>query len=168
MSWKASSGAAEKQIKVTGEMPMRPAQLAGSHVKGTVQVTETAINDIVHVFAGESGPAIELLPHNGLMLRYGMFHARAELPSHLGQDTLPRVTLVLASVLVAWGLKAFVHQPFLHVHGRHLTVDLAAMPALDAWRDLWRHLHQLTFETAPGALRVGFVIEVEQDDARMV
>lgn len=140
---------------------MRPAQLTGSHADGILQIAEAAINDVLRVSAGAAtAPVIELLPGNGMVLRYGMWHARLELPSVVDADEVPRVTFVLASVLVAWGLKAFVRQPFVEIHGRHLTVDLAAVPALAEWRDLWKYLQQLTFATAPGALRVGFVVAI--------
>lgn len=144
---------------------MRLAQLKGSHAAGTLQIAATAINDVLRLLSpGASAPTLELLPHNAVMVRYGMFHARAELPA-VADAELPRVTLTLASLLVAWGLKALVRQPFLHVHGRHLTIDLSAIPAFSGWRDLWNNLHQLTFATAPGALHVGFSIAI--DDARM-
>lgn len=141
---------------------MRPAQLTGSRADGTLQLAEPAMNDVLRVMApGATAPVIELLPANGVMLRYGMLHARLELPASVDADVLPKVTLVLASVLVAWGLKAFVQAPYLEIRGRHLTIDLAAVPALGEWRDLWKYLRRLTFATAPGALRVGFVIEID-------
>ena len=127
-----------------------------------MQLAEPAMNDVLRIMARRATPpVIELLPANGVMLRYGLLHARLELPATVDAAGLPKITCVLASVLVAWGLKAFVQEPFLEIRGRHLTIDLAAVPALAEWRDLWKHLRGLTFATAPGALRVGFVIEVD-------
>jgi hypothetical protein len=57
-------------------------------------------------------------------------------------------------------LRAAVHQPYIHVHGRQLTIDLAAIPALQQWRALWRHLERAEFETAPGVLRIRFSVRV--------
>jgi hypothetical protein len=67
---------------------------------------------------------------------------------------------MLASVLVALAVKAFIQQPFITIEGRRLTIHLAQLPALAAWRDLWTHLQHLTFETVPGALRIGFDIRL--------
>jgi hypothetical protein len=139
------------------------AQLAGSHASGTIQIAESAINELLHLAApGRADKAtLELLPRNRVVVRAGIFHAHAELPSAIGPRALPHITFRLASVLVAWGLKAFVHAPFVHIHGRSLTIDLVAVPAPEPWHEAWRHLQQLTFATVPGALQIGFVIAVQ-------
>ena len=145
-------------------MPTRLPGLTGSRVQATLQIAERAINDVLALIVGASThPVVELLPERTVLVRYGLLHARAELPPSLTSDA--RLSLHLASLLVAMALKALVRQPFVHVHGRHLTIDLAAIPALHPWRDLWRHIDQLTFETVPGALRVGLVaVVVDADD----
>jgi hypothetical protein len=95
-----------------------------------------------------------------VLVRYGVVHARAELPAAIEAGPSPRLTLRLASVLVAMGLKAVVRQPYIHIHGRFLTIALADVPALHPWRDGWRHVKQIRFATAPGALRVGVAVAI--------
>ena len=156
-----------KQIHCKVETPMRPAQLTGSHAEGTLQVGEASLNEMLGLVAGQSSTSlhVELLPQNTVLLRYGMLHARAQLPSSFEPSSSPQITVVLASLVVAWGLKATVHQPFLHIHGRRVTIDWAAVPAFAGWRDLWRYLQRLTFETAPGVLRVHFAVMVTEEIA---
>jgi hypothetical protein len=144
---------------------MRPAQLIGSRAQGTLQIAEGAINDLLQLAAGQSqAPLIALRPHNTVLVRYGLLHAHAELPAALEPGESPRITLTLASLVVAWSLRAALRQPFLRFHGRQLTIELAKIPALGGWRDLWKYLHQLTFDTAPGTLRVGFVLAIGGQD----
>ena len=156
---------------------MRPALLGGSRSEGTLQVAESAINDVVALMdpTATRHPTVELLPHNMLMVRYGLFHARAGLPRRMETGESPRLTLTLASALVAFGLRAVVHAPFIEIHGREVTIHPAQVPALSAWRDLWKYLQQLTFETARGSLRIGFAVSIDEhvrsvtsDDAGMV
>ena len=127
-----------------------------------MQIAAGAINEVLATLAGPTAtaPQLELQAQNVVTLRYGVLHARAELPRRVADPQGGRLTIVLASLIVAWALKAAVRQPFLHVHGRKVTVELAAVPALASWRDLWTHLHELRFETAPEGLRVGFVLAV--------
>jgi hypothetical protein len=146
---------------------MRLAQLTGSHADGTLQVAESAINELLVRIARGRRPVIEVLERNVLILRYGMLHTRATLPRSITPGESPLLTLHLASLLVAWGLKAVVHKPFLHIHGRRLTIELARVQALHPWRGLWRHLQQLTFATVPGALRLTFSIVVHDDAAAL-
>ena len=149
---------------------MRPAQLIGSHADGTLRIAEDQLNDILGLLATSSKhPRVELHHNNEVIVRYGMWHAKAELPPAMTIDgsSYPAITITLASILVAWGLKALVRVPFLHVHGRHLTIELAALPAPEGWRDLWKHLRDLTFATSPGALRVGFAVAVEHEEAML-
>jgi hypothetical protein len=142
---------------------MRLAELDGSVAEGTLQISEVALNEIAALSVeGSTQPTIELMPRNVLMLRYGVLHARAELPRVVGPEHPSRITLRLASLLVAMALKAVLHRPFVHVRGRYLTIDLANIPALKAWRDLWKHLTMLTFESTPGGLRIGFRLHVRE------
>jgi hypothetical protein len=129
----------------------------------TVQIAERALNELLVIGVGSSThTVVELLPDNVVVLRRGVFHARAALPLIATPSSNPRVTLQLASVIVAMALKAFAHHPSLEIHGRQLTVDLTQVPALQPWRDLWRHVERLTLETAPGALRVGLEAGIVQ------
>jgi hypothetical protein len=142
---------------------MRLAQLRGSHFEGTIQIAEIGINDALNGKSTSKRLTVEMLPGNHIAVRYGVFHARAALPAAIAPSDAPHLTLALASMVVAYGLKAMWRQPFVHVHGRRVTIDLAAVPALAAWRDIWRHVRRMTFETAPGALRVGVAVMVAED-----
>jgi hypothetical protein len=145
---------------------MRLAQLSGSHANGSIRIAEHALNEMLSTLvpAGRQRPIVELHPRNQVTVRYGAFSARAELPHAIATGHSPTLTLRLASLVVALGLKALVRAPFVHVRGRQLTIDLARVPALERWRDLWRHLRELTFETRPGALCLGVVIDVREED----
>lgn len=146
---------------------MRVADFTGTHAAGTVQVDEQALNDVMRLLTPDASThaLVQLQPDNTVLVRYGLLHARAHLPATVTADELPRVTVRLASVLVAWGIKAAVRRPFLHVHGRFVSIDLSAVPGLSAWRELWAHLRRLSFEVVPGALRVGFVVSINEEAA---
>jgi hypothetical protein len=146
---------------------MRVADLTGTHAAGTVQMAEQALNEVMRRLtpAASTHTLVQLQPGNTVMVRYGLLHARAQLPSAVTEDELPRVTFRMASVLVAWGIKAAVRRPFLHVHGRFVSIDLSAVPELSAWSEWWRHLRRLSFEVVPGALRVGFVVSINEEAA---
>jgi hypothetical protein len=144
-------------------MTSRLAQLSGTDLHGTLQIADHAINEIIALLRSDTSRhlTLEVCPHNIVIVRYGVLHARAELPDAMAPGPTPRITVHLLSWLVAMALKVTVRQPFLHVHGKHLTIELAAIPAPHAWRDLWRSVRRLTFETVSGAVRVGFVVEVK-------
>lgn len=146
---------------------MRAADLTGTHAAGTVQMKEQALNDVMRLLTPDASThaTVQLQPDNTVLVRYGLLHARAQLPSVVTEDELPRVTFRLASVLVAWGIKAAVHRPFLQVHGRFVSIDLSAVPGLSAWRDLWVYLRRLSFEVVPGALRIGFEVSINEEAA---
>lgn len=145
---------------------MRLAQLSGTNASGTIQVAEHSLNELLSMWTHGAAhqPVVELLPRNRVAVRYGLFHARAELPQALDPGPSPKLTFHLASLLVAIGLKALVHAPFLHVHGRRLTIDLARLPGPQPWREMMLHFRRLAFETAPGALRVAFEIDIKEED----
>ena len=140
---------------------MRLAQLSGTHAEGTLQFAATAINELMaRSRPGHAHPVLELHPDNEVLLRYGLVHAHARVPRMVELNGAPHVTLLLRSLLVALALRAVVHQPYIHIHGRHVTIDLAAVPALAPWREMWRHLRQVEIETSPEALRVRFAVAV--------
>ena len=142
---------------------VRPALLSGTRAAGTLQLSEAGINEALAELMQNASTkaACALQPGNVLMLRYGLVHARVELPADVVPASSPYLTLRLASVVVAWALKAVVHLPFVHIKGRYVTIDLRALPLPEPWRDLWKYVQRLSFETVPGALRVGFRVEME-------
>ncbi len=144
-----------------GEIAARLAQLTGTNAKGTVQITEAALNDAIRVAtSGGNPPAIRLFDDNLIEVRYGMMHARAVLPVAIDTGAAPRVTVVLASTVVAWGLRAAVRQPFVEISGRNLTLHLASMPALASFREVWPHVTSAQLSTAPGVLRVHLSVSI--------
>jgi hypothetical protein len=144
----------------------RVAQLSGTHAAGTLQIAQSAMNDaLAAIGAGRTPPAIEMQPANTMLVRFGMLHAHATLPPRLEAGASPRLTLRLRSLLVAMALRAAVHQPFIHIHGRQLTIELSAIPAFQEWRELWKFLELAEFETVPGALRIRFSVRVTPEAA---
>lgn len=144
------------------EMATRLAQLRGTRADGGVQITESALNDVIAAATGGgNSPTVRLLGANRIEVRYGIIHARAELPTAIAAGPAPRVTVALASTVVAWALRATLRQPFVEFHGRHVTIHLAAVPALASFRALWPHLTSARFSTAPGLLRVQVGISID-------
>ena len=142
---------------------MNLAQLNGSRIEGTIQISEAALNDVLgRSRAGQTRVAISVLPENMLLVTYGIFRERVELPRTIAPVDSPTVTVQLASWSVAVGLGVFVRQPYIRVQGRRVTIDLAAIPALERWRGVWKHVDVMTFRTAAGILRVGFAITVDE------
>ena len=147
-------------------MTERLAQLTGTRAQGTVQISEAALNELVGLAShGHTPPTIQLMHDNRLEVRYGLVHARAQLPSAIEPGPAPRLTLKLASVVVAWALRAVLRSPFIEFHGRLVTVHLAAVPALGPYRALWPHLTSARLATSPGVLRVGLDIAIDQGAA---
>jgi hypothetical protein len=145
-------------------MRARLAQLAGTRMNGTLQVAERALNDLLAETSPQSSaPSIELLARNEVVVRYGVFHARAELPAVTDFGGSPTITVRLASVVIALAVKAATRRtPFVHVHGRYVTVNLAQVPALQPWRDAWRHVTQFELATEPRRLRVRFAVNIKE------
>jgi hypothetical protein len=143
------------------EVAGRLAQLSGSHATGTIQVTEATLNEALRAGThGGTAPIVRLFHDNLIEVRYGMMHARAVLPVALDTAGAPRVTVVLASTVVAWGLRAAVRQPFVEFNGRNMTIHLASVPALASFRDVWPHVTSAQLSTAPGVLRVHLSVSI--------
>lgn len=146
-----------------GEMTARPAQLQGTRAEATIQVTESAINEVIAIVRrGQTVPTIRLMGNNRLEVRYGMLHAHAELPRAIDAGPAPRLTVKLASRVIAWALHAALRLSFLEFHGRFVTVHLAAVPALARYRALWPHLRSARLATAPGRVRLEASLSIDQ------
>jgi hypothetical protein len=85
-------------------MTERLAQLHGTRAAGTIEINEVALNEMIG-FAARGGtiPTIQLLDGNLLAVRYGVIYARAQLPPALETGPAPKLTVTLASRVVAWG-----------------------------------------------------------------
>jgi hypothetical protein len=71
-------------------MTERLEQLRGSRAEGTIQISESALNEVIGL-AARSGtvPTLQVMEHNQLEVRYGLVHARAELPAALETGPAP-------------------------------------------------------------------------------
>ena len=144
-------------------MTARLAQLRGSHAEGVIEISELAVNEVISLARrGEGVPTVQLMGDNRLEVRYGVVHARAELPVALDLGPAPRMTVKLESRVVAWALGAVVRLPFVEFDGRLVTIFLAAVPALSPYRALWPHIKSARFATAPGVLRVELGLSIDQ------
>lgn len=147
-------------------MSIQIAQLTGSSIEADLKVSEATINEwLARGSTSSSHLSVELRAANSVVVRHGVFHARAQLPAAIEPGDSPRLTLVLASIVLAVALRAVVRQPFIHIHGRHVTIDLVSVSGLESWRELWKHVRGLTFVTAPGVLRVGLVAAVKDGES---
>lgn len=142
---------------------MRLADISGSLATGTLQIGEPALNEVLATLAPSA--ALTLLPDNRVRLQYGHVHAHMEVPHGVETGATPRLTVRLASLAVAFLLRAIVHQPFVHIHGRNVTIVLADIPALRPYREWWHCVQEITLRTSPQALRIGFKIAVPSDAA---
>jgi len=129
--------------------------LSGSRLEGTFRLSAAGINDLLaRAAGGGTVPDVTLLPENRLVVQYGVLQVGARLEPVVRTRPAPQITLVLDSMMLAWGLRLAVQKPFLQVRGREVTLDLGAIPALASWRDVWRHVRAAELATAPGALLV--------------
>jgi hypothetical protein len=147
---------------------MHLAQVAGSNVSVDLKISAAALNEVLALTSpGGRAPIVEVIPGNVFVVRHGLFHAHAQLPAEIRPAEAPFLTLRLASRILGWTLRAVVHQPFMRIQGRDVTIALAQVPALEPWRDLWRHVARVTFATALGVVRTGAEIAVREPVAAM-
>jgi hypothetical protein len=137
-------------------------QLQGTTAGGTFRVAESAVNDLLSRTRQATAPTIHFEPGNHALIRYGIFHARVRLPAAMEVGVHPRLTVTLASTVVAWGLKAVLTHPYVSVNGRHVTLDLSAIPALRSWQDWLRCFTSIAFSTTEAALAVAFTFQVPE------
>jgi hypothetical protein len=141
-------------------MVVRPGDLAGTAIEGTMVVDTTAVREVLRG-NGPAGLDVQFEPDNRVLVRYGMFHAHATLPAAVEVGRAPQLTVTLASFLVAWGLRATLHQPYLRVHGRQVTVRLAELPTLAPWRDFLPFVRRAELSSDARTLRVHFSVGIE-------
>jgi hypothetical protein len=145
-----------------GERATRLTQLSGTRIEGTFQIDQSALNDVIAIaMKGDTVPTVRVLEANRIEIRYGVIHARAQLPPALAAGPAPRVTVMLASTVIAWVLRATLREPFVEVHGRHVTIHLAAVPAFASFRTFWPHLKFVGFSTVPGVVRMQLGVAID-------
>jgi hypothetical protein len=126
-----------------------------------VRVSAATLNELLNIDGSRlRGATVEVRPDNQVVFRQGVVRATLTLPHAVEVGTSPRATLSLASVVVALALKALLHQPYVQIQGRHLTIYLAEVPALQAWRTVWPHVRsvEVTTERDGVSLRVVFAV----------
>jgi hypothetical protein len=126
-------------------------------------VSESAVNELLNLDGSTlRGATVAISAGNQIVLRYGAFRVRATLPPAIEAGPSPRVTLSLASFVVAFALKAALRQPYISVTGRQLTITLADLPALQRLRGFWSELRRAELTTEPGSVRVDLVVSVAE------
>ncbi len=139
-------------------------QLAGSAAEATLRLAESSINELLR--AGEpplNGATIAIGTGNQVTVHYGMLHARATLEPELEIGRAPRLTVTLASFMVAVALRAALRQPYVTLSGRRLTIDLAAVPALAPMARYWPHLRRVAITTADRTVRLDVSIRIDEE-----
>jgi hypothetical protein len=139
------------------------AQLGGTRAEGTLRVSESAVNELLNLDGSAlRGATIPIGAGHQIVLRYGAFRVRATLSPEIEAGPSPRVTLSLASFVVAFAIKAALRQPYISVTGRQLTITLADLPALQRLRDFWSQLRRAELATEPGSVRIDVVVSVAE------
>jgi len=142
---------------------LRLDQFAGTRIEGTISVSSAALNELLATDDSPlRGATLEVAPDNQLVVHYGLLHATATLPEAIDTGASPRVTLTLASLLVAMGLKAALRQPYVEVRGRRLTISLADVPQLRPMRELWPCVRRVDLSTDRDAIRARIVFSTNE------
>jgi hypothetical protein len=133
-------------------------RLAGARVSGTLRITQAALNDkIRHLRQVPPGVALDVRAGNEVAVRYGLLQATAVVDEAVElSGGPPRIRLVLASGLVAVGLRVVLRGPAMFVDGRRLTIDLAALDPAGKHRHYWPLLRRVRLRTTPGQVHVEF------------
>jgi hypothetical protein len=121
------------------------------------------LNELLHVGPSRLGDVnLAVAPDNQIVVHYGVVHATATLPPAIEAGPSPRLTLTLASLVVALALRAAVREPFLSFSGRRMTISLADVPALQPMRDLWPHVRRVGLSTNGKGVRVHVAISIDE------
>jgi hypothetical protein len=126
-------------------------------------VSAVALNELLNLADSRlRGATVEVGLDNQVVFRHGVVRATATLPYTVEVGSSPRITLSLASVVVALALKALLRQPYVHFQGRHLTIHLAEVPALQSWRAVWPHVRSVEVATEREGVRLRVVLTVTE------
>ena len=142
---------------------LRPDLFAGTHIDGTFFLSEASLNELLRAGAPVDGATVSVGADNQLVMRYGILQAAATLPPSIETGASPRLTLTLASFVVAIALRAALRQRYLSISGRRLTIDLANLPGLEAVRPFWSHVRGVDLATDGRNVRVRVVFAIDED-----
>ncbi|HTU99776.1 MAG TPA: hypothetical protein VMF13_04505 [Luteitalea sp.] len=146
---------------VAAEIESGLPRLRGLTARADIPVTQAVLDEALRLAPGlPRDLRVEIGADRQLLIRVGPVHANARLAPGLSLGPRPRLTIELASQLVAWGLRAVTLPSFVSVEGRLVHVDLASVPALRPAAPWWPHLQQVTFTSTHGRLAVHAAVQV--------
>ena len=126
-------------------------------------MSEATLNELLNSHDSPTrGATVEVRPDNQVVYRHGIVRATVTLPHAVEMGAAPRATLSLASVMVALALRAVLRQPYVHVHGRQVTIHLAEVPAMQSVRAVWPYVRRVELATEPNGVRLHFVFIVTE------
>lgn len=136
-------------------------RLRGLTAVADVPLRQPVLDEVLRLAPGlPADLRVEIGGEGQLRVRSGLFHAHVRLAPALTLSPRPRLTLELASQLVAWGLRAVPLPPFVEVTGRLVHVDLTGVPALRPLAQVWPHVEQVTLRSVPGRLDIRLTVRV--------
>lgn len=130
-------------------------------------IRQDVVDELLPLAPGvPEGLSLRIGADRSLEARYGPLHARLRLHPTAVLSPAPVVSIEVASQLVAWGLRRVRWPAGVRIDGRHLHVDLAAVPALASLAPVWPHVEQLAFDSESGRLdvQVALVIQPPVED----
>lgn len=130
----------------------------GARVAGTIPVTEDFVNAVLETAAPAMLKGIRLEFHeaNRIVIRYGLLHASAVIGENVDLQGSPKLTLRLASGMIAWGLRKTVDKPFVQFDGTLVTVDLGEVIPLEEYGRFLALAKSVRLRTSPRQLAVDF------------
>jgi hypothetical protein len=137
-------------------------RLIGTFLAGTLPLSQVLINDVLRRLPqAPPGLALDVLPANRVVARYGFVRATVVLEEHVRVgDGPPQITVRLASAVVAWTLGWLLRVPAVRMAGRRVTIDLGALDGMAAYRPYWSLLRRVELRTTPGQVHVDFELAV--------
>ena len=134
-------------------------RLRGTTLDAVIHIAESDLNELMASLS-PTALTLEIQPDNRIVARHGVLHGTVLLPRSSDLSRGPELTFLLASSAVAFALKHTLKQPFLHVRGKHVIVNLAGIPALRQYRELLRYLTRVEIVTARRGLAVRLQVSV--------
>jgi hypothetical protein len=131
----------------------------GTDLGGTLSVSAVLLNTMLANLV--PGLRLEILASNQIAVHFGPVNATVILADALDlASPSPTLTLTLTSRAKAWLLAQRQWPPFVHIKDTVITLDLGAIPALAAYRQLWPHVQRVTLATLPGTISVAFHVAI--------
>jgi hypothetical protein len=130
--------------------------MAGARLTGSLPINQALVNELLRqVPSLPPGLVLDIHAANRIVARYGLVQATARLDDEVQVSAEgPRIGLELASSVVAFALGRVLRDPAVRIAGRRVTIDLGAVPALEAYRRCWPFLRAARVRTTPGQLQL--------------